>query len=615
MSVLDRLAGILPSFLTAKHDGEAPISLNRATYVELFFDLVFIFCIHNILPLLTESENSNVDWYSYYTFWFTFALMLQIWFNSTIFMNRFGTGRLPDIIFLLTNMFLLFVMTQAISTDWELYLIYNVSWILITINTIVHWLLRYRQIANPSEQITRDMRLSVITLGAQALLVLFSHALPKNPAQVVCLIAMLTGFLFWYAGGKNQLNEENRRHLVERCALLIVLTFGETLVWFGSGIHAEQELFTPIMYFLLIVGMFLIYLNEITNVLDLGALGGGRIYMAITAWLTFCVANVTAGFEMTVDPTIIMGIAGDVFLGLSIAVFMLSFFLLTPFNKYRFTSKRWVVARVVACVLVLSLTSAVAVATQQLLTSTVLSQEGFTDISATLGHVMMLIAVLAIYTVLTIDRIAVRRAAKAAKAAVEQDEPQLFDEYPSLHDELITLRRMTLDDEKALQELMESESAYRYAPAILYERAYPDARSVLENMHTECFLTRESLLLGVYLNERPQELVGIAEVYNNETLKNKASIGWRLAESAQGADMARRVVALLKEYLVSELGMRVITSHIMIENADAIAALKANGFFVEDADFHVLEDWGFAERTLVDKYVLIAFGLQEANSR
>lgn len=337
--------------------------------------------------------------------------------------------------------------------------------------------------------------------------------------------------------------------------------------------------------------------------------------MAITAWLTFCVANVTAGFEMTVDPTIIMGIAGDVFLGLSIAVFMLSFFLLTPFNKYRFTSKRWVVARVVACVLVLSLTSAVAVATQQLLTSTVLSQVEFTDVSAALGHVMMLIAVLAIYTVLTIDRIAVRRAAKAAKAAVEQNEPQLFDEYPSLHDELITLRRMTLDDEKALQELMESESAYRYAPAILYERAYPDARSVLENMHTECFLTRESLLLGVYLNERPQELVGIAEVYNNETLKNKASIGWRLAESVQSTDMARRVVALLKEYLVSELGMRVITSHIMIENADAIAALKANGFFVEDADFHVLEDWGFAERTLVDKYVLIAFGLQEANSR
>ena len=293
MGALKNLSDKARSFLASKARG-AHVSLNRATYTELFFDLVFIFCIRSILPLITSADDSASDWYSYYTFWFTTALMLQIWFNSTIFMNRFGTGRLPDIVFLFTNMFLLFVMTQAISTSWEHYLIYNVCWILVIVNTIAHWLVRYFLIANPSEQITRDTRLAVITLGIQALLVLFSHALPKNPAQVVCLVALLTGYLFWYAGGKNQMNEENRKHLVERCALLIILTFGETLVWFGGGFGTYEELYTPIMHFLLIVGMFLVYLNEIMNVLDPGKLRGGKIYMAITAWLTFCLVNVTA---------------------------------------------------------------------------------------------------------------------------------------------------------------------------------------------------------------------------------------------------------------------------------------------------------------------------------
>ena len=45
------------------------IPLGKASYIELFFDLVFVFCIQSILPLITNIEG-DVDWYSYYTFWF-----------------------------------------------------------------------------------------------------------------------------------------------------------------------------------------------------------------------------------------------------------------------------------------------------------------------------------------------------------------------------------------------------------------------------------------------------------------------------------------------------------------------------------------------------------------
>ena len=69
-----------------------------------------------------------------------------------------------------------------------------------------------------------------------------------------------------------------------------------------------------------------------------------------------------------------------------------------------------------------------------------------------------------------------------------------------------------------------------------------------------------------------------------------------------------RTVALMKDYLVNELGIRVITSHLMVGNTAAIPALVDNGFFVQEADAHVLEDWGFSEPTLVDKYVFVAYG-------
>ena len=420
MSGLERLTDKVSGIQIKRITPSEIVPLNKATYVELFFDLVFIFCMRSILPVITDVEGGDVGWYSYYTFWFTFALMLQIWFNSTIFMNRFGTGGVKDIVFLFTNMFLLIVMTQAISIGWENYAIYNVCWVIITINTMIHWMVRYHRIIDPPKQLTRDTRLAMAVLGTQATLVLVSHLMPKNPAQVVCLTGMLLGYVFWYAGSKERLGEENREHLAERCALLMILTFGETIVGLGNEVPADLRLFSPVMYFLLVIGMFLVYLNEIVNLLDLSTIRGGRRYMALSAWMTFCVANVTAGFEMSMKSMTLMGINADIYFGISVAVFLLCFFLFIPFNKYQRPSAKWTAARIVACLLVLAHSSTLAVVAQRVLVGAAGETGLELDLFLThLGHGMMVLAVFAVYAVLVIDRIGIRRA-KRRSEQIEQ---------------------------------------------------------------------------------------------------------------------------------------------------------------------------------------------------
>ncbi|MBE6464903.1 MAG: low temperature requirement protein A [Eggerthellaceae bacterium] len=420
MNNFERIGNKLYALAAGKKSSRAHQSLSKATLVELFFDLVLVFCIRTIGGVLTDVEGSNIDWYTYYTFCFTFVLLIQIWFNSTVFMNRLGVGGLPDIVFLFTTMFLLIVMTQAISTSWEHYAIYNICWVLITVNMAVHWLIRYRHMAHPTEQMKRDTRMVMVALGIQAILVLASHALPKNPAQIVCLVALLSGFSFWNVGGKDELNEENREHLTERCALLMVIMFGETLINFGAKVGTDLDLFRPIMHFLIIAGMFLIYINEIANLFDTDSLHGGRLYMAISAWLTFCVANLSVGYELATDGFSLMGLGGNAFFCLCIAVYLLSFLLFLPFNKYKHPSKKWIVARIIASLLVFMQTSTVVSAAQSFLTET-----GFLGVTAetaeiVMMRVMMIVAVIAVYAVVVIDRIALRRA--KAKAALEASE-------------------------------------------------------------------------------------------------------------------------------------------------------------------------------------------------
>lgn len=325
-------------------------SLDKASFIELFFDLVFVFCMRSLIPSVIGEEGESVGWYTYYTFAFVYVLMLQVWFNSTMLMNRFGTGKPLDIACLVVNMFLLLLMTHAMSVEWDNYLLFNFCWILVNVNLIVHWLLRLRCIQDPTLQIRHLVRRVVRVLALQAFLVLFASAFASLPGQVMCLIALLMGPFAWYTHGQESLGEAHCEHLVDRCALLVIIAFGELIVGVGSTVGEGYTLVDSALFLLLALGMFLVYLNLVKNVIDTRKLGTGLRYMSASAWMVFLVANVTVGFEMMNEGSLIEGIPGEFVFSFCVSLFLLSFFLFMPFAKSRGPiRKRWVAKRAAAC--------------------------------------------------------------------------------------------------------------------------------------------------------------------------------------------------------------------------------------------------------------------------
>ena len=195
---------------------------------------------------------------------------------------------------------------------------------------------------------------------------------------------------------------------------------------------------------------------------------------------------------------------------------------------------------------------------------------------------------------------------------------ELFTEYPVLENERIILRKMTMDDAEGLGDLSHNLRVYRYLPTFLFEQKYDDPREVIARMDAECFDTKESILLGVFF--RPgaaagsgaavgsgavaagrSPLLGIAEIYNYEPHKAKASIGCRLNDRYWGKGIATDVVHLLRDYLTEEIGLRTITAHIMCENGASARAAEKNGFLNKYPDLY--GDWGFPQLTHTNKYV------------
>ncbi len=140
---------------------------------------------------------------------------------------------------------------------------------------------------------------------------------------------------------------------------------------------------------------------------------------------------------------------------------------------------------------------------------------------------------------------------------------KLFDEYPFLENDTVIIRKMDERDADALKAFAANGRVYKFLPTFLYEQKYEDAKEILARMDEECFDTKESILLGIYPAKDPDRFVGIAEIYNYEEKKEKASIGCRLDDSVWGMGYGTAVVRLLKEYLIEEIGLRTVTAHIM----------------------------------------------------
>ncbi len=187
---------------------------------------------------------------------------------------------------------------------------------------------------------------------------------------------------------------------------------------------------------------------------------------------------------------------------------------------------------------------------------------------------------------------------------------KLFEQYPYIEGDDIIIRKMTMEDVGALEAFAGNERVYKYLPTFLYEQKYEDKRDVIAKMDEECFDTKESILLGVYCKQgtggddskaQDEQFVGIAEIYNYEESKAKASIGCRLDDSVWGKGVATRVISLLKEYLFEQTDVRTITGHIMKENLASAGAAKKNGFLCKYPNTY--GDWGFDHLIYTDKYV------------
>lgn len=148
------------------------------------------------------------------------------------------------------------------------------------------------------------------------------------------------------------------------------------------------------------------------------------------------------------------------------------------------------------------------------------------------------------------------------------DFSKLFSEIPVLRGERIEIKSLTSADAPALKEMTDDREVYRYLPAFLFEKKYPDVNTVIERLYDECI--EESLILGVFFDG---EFCGLAEFYGCRADDKKISVGSRFMRRYWGRGIASETLELMLGYLFSRTDIKLVAASTMVDNKASEAVL------------------------------------------
>ncbi len=275
----------------------------KVEYLELIYDLVFVYMAGRNNALLGHIEGGFVSLDTFLAYILCTLAIIQIWNFTTFYINMFGRNGVRDHVFLLITMYLMYFLGESTRSDWHAYQAqYHIAWALILVNIGMQYVIELRNHQN--DVWNRDViKRMAGTLFAEAIVVLAASAVKPALVPAIDLAAVILGIamtLFSKRAGVSGMIDFS--HLTERAMLYVVFTFGEMIVvissyFAGNGSFDWNIIYFSLMGFLVVVGLFLSYEVIYDKLLDRNKEDNGLLYMLIHIFIIFGLNNITASLE------------------------------------------------------------------------------------------------------------------------------------------------------------------------------------------------------------------------------------------------------------------------------------------------------------------------------
>ena len=273
----------------------------KVEYLELIYDLIFVYLIGQNNSILHYVENGFVTWEVFLTYILCSLAVIQIWNFSTVYINLYGRNSVREHVFLFTNMYLLYHMADGIKNGWhESFYQFCVACALILTNIGLQHLIEMKN-HKAEPWVLEMLKRKVFIIWGEAVLVLIHMLVYSITGVSIAYVPILFGIIATVLSGRvNMLVPVDFMHLSERAMLYVVLTFGEMIIsitgYFAEGI-SPAGLYFSLMAFLIVVGLFLSYEILYNRIVDRERNTNGTAYMMIHVFLILALNNISVALE------------------------------------------------------------------------------------------------------------------------------------------------------------------------------------------------------------------------------------------------------------------------------------------------------------------------------
>ncbi len=275
----------------------------KVEYLELIYDLVFVYMVGRNNALLSNFENGFVSANAFIAYVLCTLAIIQIWNFTTFYINMFGRNGIRDHAFLLINMYLMYFIGESTRFDWASYQAqYHIAWALILANIGLQYVIEMRN--HKMDVWNRDIakRMAVV-LFIEAVIALSASFVPASLVAPVSFAAIVSGVALTYMSrSKSPGGAIDFMHLTERAMLYVVFTFGEMIIvisayFVGDGSFSWNVIYFSLMCFLIVAGLFVSYEIIYDHLLDRECDDSGMLYMIIHIFIIFALGCITVSLE------------------------------------------------------------------------------------------------------------------------------------------------------------------------------------------------------------------------------------------------------------------------------------------------------------------------------
>ncbi|MGZ5198194.1 MAG: low temperature requirement protein A [Telluria sp.] len=237
----------------------------HATWLECFFDLIFVVAIDDVTHVLSHTRDGHLDPLQFWKFVLIFIPLWWIWASHTMYANRFDADDRKHRLATLFIMFLLVIMSGLIDQRFlasfdAIIVCYAGSKYIIA---AMYFVSKYRH--KESVELTTAVGWAIV---AGCTISLASILFPVPQRYVVFYLGILfdlVAFIF-FLRRRLEVIPVHTEHLIERVGLLTIIILGESVTSLSTGLAdiswTVQRLLTAATGFVMISSIWWVYFDS-----------------------------------------------------------------------------------------------------------------------------------------------------------------------------------------------------------------------------------------------------------------------------------------------------------------------------------------------------------------